>query len=79
VRWPSLAVEEALDLVAAFHTKSFQLSLSLDPLSTGAHPETSAETEDRPNYRRRILVAFQLADKGAVDLDLVERKATQAA
>src|SRR6185369_9024311 len=68
------AEEIALHRVAAFVGEEAELLLGLDAFGNDRHFEAMAEIDDGANDRRRLRVAPQIHDKGAVDLDLVERE-----
>src|SRR5580704_10872131 len=73
------AEQIALHLDAAFGAQDLELLLGLDALGGGDHAETRAEPRHRADDGDAIVFLAELADEGAVDLDLVEREAAQIA
>src|SRR3984893_3543914 len=73
------AEQIAPHLDAAFGAQDLELLLGLDALGRGDPPETRAEPRHRADDRDAIVFLAELADEGAVDLDLVEREAAQIA
>src|SRR5207244_5026853 len=74
-----LADEIALHRVATLFREEAELLLRLDPLGDDRHFEAVTEVDDSANDCRGLRVAPEIHDKGAVDLDLVERERLQIA
>ena len=72
-----LADEIALHHVAALVGEEAELFLGFDALGDDRHVEAVAEADHRADDRRRLRVAAEIHDEGAVDLDLVERERLQ--
>src|SRR6266508_5353464 len=64
-----LAEEIALHRVAALVRQEAELFLGLPALGDDRHFEAVAEIDDGANDRRRLRVAPEIHDEGAVDLD----------
>src|SRR3954454_4406779 len=73
------AEEITLHRITAFVRQKCQLLLGFHAFSDDRYLEAVAETNDGPDDRGRLRVASDVSDKGAVDLDLVERKSLQVA
>jgi hypothetical protein len=71
--------KETLHLVAAFRAQQRQLLGGLDAFRGRRYSETPAESGNGAHDRHRFAAGRKLADKGPVDLDLVERKTPQIA
>src|ERR1700692_1434923 len=69
-----LANEIALHCIAALVGEEAELLLGFHALGDDRHLEAVAKADDRPDDRRRLRIAPEIHDKGAIDLDLVERK-----
>src|SRR5450756_2082882 len=73
------AEQEALHLVAAFGAQPVELVHGLDAFRRRGDVEAAAQPRDRPHDRDAIRTLRQILDERAVDLDLVERKASEIA
>ena len=71
--------KETLHLVAAFRAQQRQLLGGLDAFRGRRYSETPAESGNGAHDRHQFAAGRKLADKGPVDLDLVERKTPQIA
>src|ERR1700688_3483028 len=69
--------EIALHRVAAHFREEGELLLGLHALGDDRHFETMAEADHGAHDRGRLRIAPEIDDKGAVDLDLVERERLQ--
>src|SRR5216684_3266089 len=69
----------ALHRVAAHLREETELFLGFHPLRDDRHFQAVAKADHRPNDRRRLRIASEIHDEGAVDLDLVERKSLKIA
>src|SRR5262245_43636270 len=74
-----LAEQIALHRVAAFLGKEIELFRGLHALGDDRHFETMAEVDNRAHDVSRLRRLAEIDDKGAVNLDLVERKGLQIA
>ena len=74
-----LAEQIALHAVAAFLGEEGELVDRLDALGDDRHFEAVAEIDHGADDRRRLRVAAEIHDEGAVDLDLVERERLEIA
>src|SRR5258705_288808 len=74
-----LADEIALHRVAPLVGEEGELLLGFDAFGYDRHLEPMAEADHRADDRGRLRVAPEIHDKGAVDLDLVERERLQVA
>src|SRR5665647_2063292 len=66
-----------LHLVAAFPHQGRVLGVSFDAFGQDRNVEAVAETDDRTNNRHGMAAVFQVANKSAVNLDLIERERMQ--
>src|ERR1700719_1171332 len=73
------ADEIPLHRVAALLGEETELLLGFHALGDDRHFKAVAKADDRPDDRRRLRIAPEIHDKGAIDLDLVERKRLQVA
>src|ERR1700731_1747398 len=78
-RGPSRAEQEALHLVAAFRAQPIELIHGFHPFGVRGDVETPAKPGDRPYDSNPIGSLRKILHKRAVDLDLVERKASEIA
>src|SRR5436305_341101 len=74
-----LADEIALHRVAALLGEEAELLLRLDALGNDRHFQRVAEIDHGSDDCRRLRIAAEIDDEGAVDLDLVERERLQIA
>src|SRR5712671_729123 len=72
-----LAEQEALGLVTAFRFRHFELLFGLDALDYGGDPQAGGEARHRADDGAGIVALRHVAHELAVDLDLVEREASQ--
>src|SRR5262245_47330795 len=73
------AEQKALNLVVALGTKLIELLAGLDTFRSGGDAEALREPRNRPDNRNTVGAVRQIADEGAIDLDLVERETPQIA
>src|SRR3984957_19715407 len=71
------AEEIALHRIAAHFREEPELLLGLHALCDDRHFETMAKADYGAHDRGRLRIASEIDDKGAVDLDLVERERLQ--
>src|SRR5664279_1810912 len=64
-----LADEIALHRVAALLREEAELLLGLDAFGNDRHFQTVAKADDRAHDGRRLRIASEIDDEGAVDLD----------
>src|SRR5882672_5054299 len=76
---PRAAEQKALALVATLGAKAAQLGFGLDAFGGDGHTEADAEADNRTHDRLRVAVGAEVAYERLVDLDLVERKASEIA
>src|SRR3979409_1777366 len=74
-----LAEKVALHRVAALIGEESELLLGFHALGDDRHLQAVAEPDPRATDRRRLRIAAEIDDEGAVDLDLVERERLQIA
>ena len=74
-----LADEVTLHGVASLFSEETELFLGFHAFGDDRHFKTVTEANDRAHDRRRLRIASKIHDKGAVDLDLVERERLQIA
>ena len=79
VRRHRLADEVTLHGVASLFSEETELLLGFHAFGDDRHFKTVTEANDRAHDRRRLRIASKIHDKGAVDLDLVERERLQIA
>src|SRR2546430_10946330 len=72
-----LADEIALHRVAALLGEKAELLLRLYALGDDRHFQRMTEIDHGPDDCRRLRIAAEIDDKGAIDLDLVERERLQ--
>jgi hypothetical protein len=70
--------EIALQLVTATLAQGIGLGVRLDPFRAGPQAQGMAEPEHGIDDRGITRILTHVTDKGAVDLDLVERERAQA-
>src|ERR1700694_1721136 len=73
------AENKALHFRASQCGHRIQLLLRLDALRGGRHVQAARNVSDGLNDREGILVVRKIADEGAINLDLVEGKASEIA
>src|SRR5271168_468169 len=76
---PRTAKQEALPLVAALRAQIAEFGFGLDAFGRNGHAEARAKADDRTHDRLRVAIASEVTHKRLVDLDLVERKASEIA
>ncbi|CKY89589.1 Uncharacterised protein [Mycobacterium tuberculosis] len=65
--------------MTAFGAQAAQFGFGFDAFRGDGDAETHAERDDRTHDRLAVMVGIEILHEGAVDLDLVERKAAQIA
>ena len=73
------AEQKSLQFGAAERPHDLQLLLGLNAFRRSRHVEAKGQIHDRLHDRQSAALAGEVLDKRAIDLDLVERKASQIA
>src|SRR5215468_11122081 len=76
---PGAAEQKTLAFVAAFSAQAAQFGSGLDAFGSDGDAQALAEADNGADDRLRITIGIDFLHKGAVDLDLVERKTAQIA
>src|SRR6478736_923061 len=77
--WARRAEEKALDFIAALLGEARKLLLRFNALGGCRDPQAAAQSDNGSNDGHAVLFRRQVADKGLIDLDLVERETAQIA
>ena len=68
-----------MDVSTPFGSQELKLGLRFDPFSGRDNVETTAESNHCAKNRHALLVRFQVADEGLINLDPVEWETAQIA
>src|SRR4051812_13591736 len=77
--WTRMPEQKALSHGYACGAHHVELAFALNTLCRGGYIQRTCKTDDRADNRHAALIAFDVLDKGAIDLDLVEGKLLQVA